>query len=274
MHNKTFHNALIVVFTAIIAFSCSQYEKVIKGDDVDLKFTKAFEYYSKGDYVKAGALFDQLAPITRGTRRADSVYFYQAMTQYKLNDFIVAGHYFNTFVILYSNSKLIEEAAYMEAYCYYEQSPRAELDQTSTYQALDAFRLYMIKYPSSPRIEDCERIVNELNEKLMEKAFVAARLYFNLNNYKAAIVSLNTCLVEYPDSKNREEMMFMLLESKYMLASKSIFSKQTERYQDVVDEYYSFIAEFPESKNKNEADNIFEKSSKYVKVSESEISNN
>jgi outer membrane protein assembly factor BamD len=108
----------------------------------------------------------------------------------------------------------------------------------------------------------------------MEKAFVAARLYFNLNNYKAAIVSLNTCLVEYPDSKNREEMMFMLLESKYMLASKSIFSKQTERYQDVVDEYYSFIAEFPESKNKNEADNIFEKSSKYVKVSESEISNN
>ena len=32
---------------------------------------------------------------------------------------------------MYQNSRFIEEAAYMEAYCYYMQSPRPELDQTS-----------------------------------------------------------------------------------------------------------------------------------------------
>jgi len=274
MQNNSFHSALIVVFLAMVAFSCSQYEKVLKTDDVNAKYNSAFQYYNKGDFVRAGTLFDQLAPVTRGTRRADSVYFYQAMTQYKLNDYIIAGHYFNNFVTMYENSTFIEEAAYMESYCYYMQSPRPELDQTSTNLAIDAFRLYMIRYPSSPRIADCQRILSELNEKLMEKAFIAAQLYYNIDNYKAAIVSLNTCLTDFPDSKNREVIMFMLLKSKYLLAVNSILAKQTERYQDTVDEYYSFISEFPESKSKKEAEDIYKEASKNIKETDTEIQNN
>ena len=79
----TFILLFIVLLAVIVAFSCSQYEKVMKSEDVNLKYTKAFYYYNKGDYVKAGTLFDQLAPLTRGTRRADSVFFFQAMTQYQ-----------------------------------------------------------------------------------------------------------------------------------------------------------------------------------------------
>jgi outer membrane protein assembly factor BamD len=265
MFRNHIYTAFIVSFMAIVAFSCSQYERVMKSEDANLKFSSAFSYYKKGEYVKAGALFDQLAPLTRGTRRADSVFFFQAMTQYKLSDYIIAGHYFNGFVNIYQNSRFIEEAAYMEAFCYYLQSPKPELDQTSSNQAMDAFKLFMIKYPKSSKIADCQRIILELNEKLMEKAFTASKFYYNIDNFKAAIVALNDCLTDYPDSKNREEIMFMLLKSKYMLAVKSIHVKQTERFQDAVDEYYSFIAEFPDSKNKKEADDLYKQSSKYIK---------
>ncbi len=267
---KRYHIPLLFIAFIFIAFSCSQYEKVIKSEDVNFKFAKTFEYYNKGDYVKAGTLFEQLAPLTRGTRKADSVYFFQAMTQYKLNDYIIAGHYFNQFTQYYENSHFIEEAAYMEAYCYYMQSPRPELDQTSTYQALDAFRLYMIRYPASPRVTDCQRIILELNEKLMEKSFLSAKLYYNIDDYKAAIVALNTGLVDFPETKYREEIMFMLLKSKYLLAVKSIQSKQTERYQDAVDEYFAFITEFPESKNKKEAEDMYQIASQYIKDKETD----
>jgi outer membrane protein assembly factor BamD len=219
-------------------------------------------------------LFDQLAPVIRGTRRADSVYFYQAMTQYKLNDYIISGHYFNNFVQMYGNSLLVEEAAYMAAYCFYMQSPRAELDQSSTSQALDAFRLYMIRYPNSPRIPDCQNIIVELNEKLMEKAYLSAQLYYNLDNYKAAVVSLSNCLSDFPETKYREEIMFKLLKSKYLLAVNSIATKQTERFQDAIDEYFTYVAEFPESKNKKEADEIYQDASKYVdEPEENDLSN-
>jgi len=265
----------IVLCSATALLSCSGYEKILKSDDVDLKFSKAFYYYNRGDFIKAGTLFDQLAPIIRGTRRADSVYFYQAMSQYKLNDYIIAGHYFNNFVQMYGNSTLVEEAAYMEAYCYYMQSPRAELDQTSTNQAMDAFRLYMIRYPNSPRIPDCQKIIVELNEKMMEKAYLSAQLYYNLDNYKAAVVSLSNCLTDYPDSKYRQEIMFKLLKAKYLLAVNSIQSKQTERFQDAIDEYYTYIAEFPESRNKEEADEMYQEASRFVKQpEENELSKN
>jgi outer membrane protein assembly factor BamD len=265
MFKNNSHTLVFVLLAVVVAFSCSQYEKIMKSDDVNLKYTSAFTYYNKGEYTKAGALFDQLAPIIRGTRRADSVFFFQAMTQFKLNDYIIAGHYFNSFNSMYENSRFIEEATYMEAYCYYLQSPRPELDQVPSNQALDAFRLYMIRFPRSPKITECQRYILELNEKLMEKAFISAKLYYNLDNFKASIVALNGCLIDFPESKYREEIMFMLLKSKYLLAQKSVQSKQTERYQDTVDEYYSFIAEFPGSRNKKQADEIYNESSQYIK---------
>jgi outer membrane protein assembly factor BamD len=274
MLNNRNHIAVIILFTAFIVSSCSGFEKVIKSEDVNLKYTRAFDYYNKGDYVKAGTIFDQLAPLTRGTRRADSIYFYQAMTQYKLNDYIIASHYFSNFVSMYENSGFIEEAAYMQAYCYYLQSPRPELDQSSTYQALDAFRLYMLRYPGNARIADCQRIILELNEKLMEKAFISAKLYYNVENYKASITALNACLSDYPESNYREEIMFMLLKSKFLLAVNSIRTRQTERYQDTVDEYYSFITEFPESNFKKEAETIYQDASKNITETDLETSNN
>lgn len=274
MLKKQINTILIVLFTGILTYSCSEFEKVIKSEDPLVKFDKAFYYYDKGEYVKAGTLFDQLAPLTRGTRKADSVFFFQAMTQFNLNDYIISGHYFSTFVRMYENSHFIEEAAYMEAYCYYMQSPRAELDQVSTNQALDAFRLYMIRYPKSPRIADCQRILMELNQKLQEKAFVGARLYYNLDDYKAAIVALSNCLVDYPETKYREEIMFMLLKSKYMLAVNSVQAKRMERFQDTVDEYYSFVTEFPESKSKKEAEDMYSECSKYVKETDTETLKN
>ncbi len=274
MLGKRIYIAFMVLCAVISAISCSQYEKILKSEDVDLKYTKAFYFYNKGDYVKAGTLFDQLAPLTRGTRKADSVYYFQAMTQYKLNDFIIAGHYFNNFVKMYGNSKFIEEAAYMEAYCYYMQSPRPELDQSNTLSALDAFKLYMIRYPKSNRVNDCIRIIDELKEKLMEKEYISAQLYYNLDNYKASIVALNNCLIDYPDSKYREEIMFKLLKSKYMLAAKSVLAKQVERYQDTIDEYYSFITEFPESKNRKDAEDMYKEASKFAKEPNTELTDN
>jgi len=72
-------------------------------------------------------------------------------------------------------------------------------------------------------------------------------------------------MAEFPDTKYREEIMFMVLKSKYLLAVKSIQSKQTERFQDAVDEYYSFITEFPQSKNKKEADDMYQVASEHIK---------
>jgi outer membrane protein assembly factor BamD len=59
-------------------------------------------------------------------------------------------------------------------------------------------------------------------------------------------------------------LMFMILKSSYLLADNSVADKQRERYQAAVDEYYSFIGEFPDGPHTREAQRIYEDSSKYL----------
>ncbi len=274
MFRKQVYYIITILISVVFIFSCSRYEKLLKSDDYNLKYSKAFEYYNKGDYIRSATLFDQIAPIFRGTKKADSVFFFQAMSYYKQNDYVLSGHYFQMFHQTFGNSPFAEEAAFNEAYCYYLSSPRPQLDQQSTYQAIDAFRLFMVKYPKSSRLAECEKYITELREKLMEKSYLGAKLYFNLEDYKASITALNSSLADFPESKYREEIMYMIVKSRYLLAVNSIESKKPERFQETIDDYYSFIAEFPSSKFKKEVDKIYETSSKYLKNRNIDLSRN
>jgi outer membrane protein assembly factor BamD len=259
-------NNLITIVLALVIISCSGYERLLKSSDYELKYKKAFEYYNKEDYVRSSTLFDQIVSIFRGTNKADSVYYYQAMSYFNQNDYILAGHYFDAFVKTFGNSEFTEEASFHRAYCYYLTSPVASLDQTNTLQAIQAFQLFIIKYPDNKRMKECRNMINELREKLVKKSYMSAKLYFDLEDYKASIVALNSSLVDFPESKFREDIMFLILKSSYLLAYNSVENKKKERYQTTVDEYYSFIAEFPESKYRKEADKIFENSTKVLNI--------
>jgi len=82
---------------------------------------------------------------------------------------------------------------------------------------------------------------------------------------------LNNSLEEYPESRYREDILFLIVKSNYMLAVNSIQSKQKERIQSTIDEYYSFITEFPDSKYRKDADRIFESSSRYLSSEETTL---
>ena len=245
-------------------FSCSGYEKLLKSNDYQKKYDEAMRYYGEEDYMRASTLFDQCAPVLRGSRMADTVYFYRAMSYYKMRDYIMAGHYYEQFSNTFGNSSFKEEADYMVGYCYYMRSPKPSLDQSTTVQAIQNFQLFNLNYPESDKVKITEKLIDELKNKLIEKSFISAKLYYDMEYYKSAIVALNNALIEYPDSKYREEIMFMILKSSYLLAENSVIKKQQERYLATIDEYYSFIAEYPESKFIHDAQRFYRNSSKKV----------
>ena len=78
--------------------------------------------------------------------------------------------------------------------------------------------------------------------------FIIAYTYYKIGRHKSAIVALRNALRTYPDSKYREQIMYLIVDSGYQLASNSIADKQTDRYLAMLDSYLSFREEFPESK--------------------------
>ena len=70
---------------------------------------------------------------------------------------------------------------------------------------------------------------------------------------------------DYPYTKYRETLSFLILKAKFQEATQSVEEKKIDRFRDVIDEYYSFINEFPESSNMKEAKRMFNVANKYVK---------
>lgn len=255
----------VLFITAVVVLSgCGEYEKLLKSRDYQEKYTAAVKYYEEGEFARAGTLFDQVANIFRGTTKADTVKYYQAKAYYGQRDYMMAGYYFGELSQTYASSVFLEEADFMVGYCFYKRSPRAELDQATTYQAITSMQMFMSRHPASERINEAQAIIMEMSDRLVEKSFISAKLYYDLGYYKSAILALRNSLIEYPETKFREELMFLILKSSYLLADKSIPSKQRERYQAAVDEYYSFIGEFPEGSHTREANRMYEASQKFL----------
>lgn len=263
-----------IFYTLLLFFigtACSDYNKVVKSTDYEFKYKKALEYYEEGEYVRSSQLLSELVNIYQGTSRADEVYYYYAKSHFGMNDNLMAGHWFRTLVKDFPKSKYAEEAQYMIGYCYYLDSPKPRLDQQVTQKAIDALRLYINLYPNSERVEEANRLIIELRDKLVYKSFLSGKLYYDLGNYKAAVVALNNSLKEYPDTRYREELMFMLLKAKYLLAIRSVVEKKEQRLTDALDEYYTFVDEYPESEHRKETDKFFEETAKLLNYKDDNI---
>jgi outer membrane protein assembly factor BamD len=254
---------VIIAFVLLLS-SCSDYNKIVKSTDYEFKYKKALEYYENGEYVRSSTLLKELINIVRGTSRADKVYYYYAKSQFGLKDNMMAGHYFKSLIKEFPRSEYAEESQYMVGYCFYLDSPTARLDQTVTQNAIDALQLFINLYPKSNRVNEANRLIIELRDKMVYKSYLSAKLYFDLDNYKAAVVALTSSLKDFPDTKYREELMYMLLKAKYLLAINSVDEKKHERLSSALDEYFTFVDEYPESKYRKEVEKFHSTTAKLL----------
>lgn len=258
-------NILIFSTLLLLLSGCSEYQKLLKSSDYKEKYKKAVLYYNDEQFVKAATLFEDLAPIYRGTSKAETISYYTAFCSYGMGSYIEGGYHFRNLIKTYPDSPFAEESLYMSAYCYYMQSPKPRLDQRSTAEAIAAYQLYINRYPNSTRVKKCNEYIDELQDKLVMKSFLSASNYFDRERYPSAIVALQNSLKDYPSSKHRESLMFMLLKSKFVLADLSVVSKQRERFNNAKEEYYSFVDEFPQSTYSNQTTAMLKEIDKYLK---------
>jgi outer membrane protein assembly factor BamD len=110
------------IFFVLILFlsSCSEYQKLLKSTDAELKYNKAVEYFDKGDFVRAATLFDDISGYYRGTDRSEEILNYLAQSYIGQDDYYSAINYFQTYLKSYPKGKYAEDAKFMIGYCYYK----------------------------------------------------------------------------------------------------------------------------------------------------------
>ena len=269
---------IIALVSGSVLTSCGEYNKVLKSTDYEYKYEAAKSYFGKGQNTKAAAILEELITILKGTDKAEESLYMLGMTYYNQGDFITASHYFSTYYNTYPRGTYTEQARFYSGKALFLDTPEPRLDQSSTYKAIQELQMFMEYFPASNRHQEAQQMIFDLQDKLVMKDYMAARLYYDLgsytgnssysttgNNYLACIVTAQNALKDYPYTKLREDISILLLRAKYDMAKESVEEKKEERMRDAIDEYYAFKNEFPESKYIKEVENIYKDAKKYVK---------
>lgn len=257
---------IISVLTLLFTSCAKEFNSVMKSSNYDFKYEYAKECFAKGKYTQASVLLQDMLLVMKGTDHAEECLYMLAMSEYNAKDYESAAQYFKKYTTSYPKGIYSDAAGFYVGQSLYMATPEPRLDQTPTLAAIQAFQEYLDLHPDAEKKITAHERLFELQDKLIEKEYQSAQLYYNLgsyfgncqdggNNYEACIVTSQNALKDYPYSNMREKFAILIMKSKYELAQQSIETKKLDRYRDAEDECYGFINEYPDSKERSTAEN-------------------
>lgn len=258
---------LSALLATLLFSSCGEYNKLLKSTDYEYKYEAAKNYFAKGQYGRAATLLNELIAILKGTDKAEESLYMLGMAYYNQKDYQTAAQTFIQYYNVYPRGTFTELARFHSGKALYLDTPEPRLDQSATYKAIQELQLFLEYFPQSSKREDAQNMIFELQDKLVMKEYLAARMYYNLgnylgNNYLSCVITAQNALKDYPYTNLREDLSILILRAKHEMAINSVEDKRVERYRETVDEYYAFKNEFPESKYLKEAERIYRNAEK------------
>ncbi len=255
---------------AMLLASFGEYQQVLKSHDADYRLDFAKRAFEQKKYTQAATVLEDIVTQFKGSEKAEDSLYLLALSNYENKDYETAGSFFKTYYTRFPKGKYTELARYYAGYGYYLDSPEPQLDQSGTINAIQELQAFLDYFPKSDKVANAQNAIFELQDKLTLKQLENAQLYYNLgtymgNNYESAVIVARNAIKDYPYSKYKEDLELLILKARYQEARESIDEKKPDRFREVIDEYYSYINNYPDTPNREEADNIFKIAQRYVK---------
>lgn len=235
---------------------CSEFNRALKSDSIPYKLQVAERYYEKGNYDRAIPLLEELIMLKRGTAESERINYMHAKAHFLMKDYTMAAYYLENYARTFPVGRYTEECAFLNAYCYYKNSPSYELDQADTRTAIDQLQLFMVRYPATSLKDSCNTLIDRLRLKLEVKAYHAAEQYFHMRNYQAASVAFKDFLRQFPNSDYREDAMLRVLRADHALAMNSVESRKEERLREAIRSYRNFADAYPNGVERDAAERL------------------
>jgi len=209
-----------------MSVSCSSTD-VVENHTAEVRFRLGMEEYSNGNYLGALTHFEIIRLQFPGSSISDSARLFTGKARFERGEYLLASYEFNQLVQGGVSRELLPEAYYMFALCYYEMSPRWQLDQTYTHRAIDALQSFIESFPGHAKAARAEQMVIELVSKLAKKEFETASLYEKMENRESAliyygIVTDRYYTTEYADDAQAAKVRILIEMKRYDEATRAI----------------------------------------------------
>lgn len=247
---------LLALLLIVVAAGCSGSGR-LRYDSPEDAFNKGKALYDQGKYDRAAEYFQGAFDFGRTHEWAADAQLYLARSYRASKQYILASNEYTRFSEIYRNDPRASEAEYERAMTFYERSPRYQLDQSPTEQAIQAFQIFINRFPDSPEAVDAATKIDELRDKLAHKQFDAGQQYENRELYRAAALSYEVVFDKYPDTQWVDDALLGAIRVYIAYSDESIESRQAERLQKAIDNYQRLLL-IPESPLLKEAEALYE----------------
>jgi len=239
---------------------CSEFNKAMKasGDSTGMamKMRVAQKFMDKRSYDRAIPLLEELIMLKRGTADFEEISYLHSKAHYLMKDYTMASYFLENYVRTFPTGRHAEECAFLDAICYYNNSPNYELDQTDTRTAIDRFQLFLVRFPNTSLRDSTNGMIDLLRSKLEVKAYHAAEQYFHMQQFQAASMAFKEFMRQYPNSDYREDAMLRILRADHALAFNSVESKRADRIREALTAYNNFADAYPASVERDQAERL------------------
>ena len=228
----------VLLLIVIISTGCSSSVDTSQFN-ADGYYKYAMDLYNDGDYEEALLQFQNIILQYPGSSIYDDTQYYLGMTYFKREQYLLGAYEFSKLIRNIPASPYVPDSQLMLAECYYELSPAYPLDQTYTKKAIDEFQAFIDFFPSNPKVEQAEKKIDELNNKLAEKDYHSAVIYERMEYDEAAIRYYGQVAETYHDTQYAPLALF----NKINLEIKK--KMNSEAYSDIS----TFLSRYPNDTN-------------------------
>lgn len=191
----------IAVFLIVFSFAACSSSVDTSQFTPEEYFNYVMQLYNEEDYELAVNEFQNIILQYPASSVSDDAQYYLGMTYFKRSQFLLAAYEFSKLIRNTPASPFVPESQFMLAESYYQLSPPYPLEQSYTKKAIEEFQAFIDFFPSNAKVEEAERKIKEMNDKLAEKEYNSALIYQKME-YEYAAMKYYTFVTEsYHDTK-------------------------------------------------------------------------
>ncbi|HLF15151.1 MAG TPA: outer membrane protein assembly factor BamD [Bacteroidota bacterium] len=237
---------IIVLLAAVMTGAGCGSSGEILNIGAEERFAIGKKLFDEEDYFEAIAEFEILKLQFPGSAVADDAQFYMGESHFNRGEYLLAIEEFRTLKRNMASSPLLPAAQYRTGLSYYMLSPRPDLDQTYTRQAIDEFQAFVEYYPLDEHRNDAEEKIRELNGRLAEKLFQSGEQYVKLGYHRSAGFYFDLVIQQYHDSP--------FAEPAYVGKIRSLITRR--RTDEAREEISKFLERYPQSTLKGQVEGL------------------
>lgn len=225
-----------LLFVLTILFACSK-NTTVPTETPEVKMEKADKLFKARKYARAYPLYQQVV-FERNSAIAADAQMKLAESYFKLHKFAEAVVEYEQLIKLFPDYQGINLAYYQIGVCYMELSPNPQYTQEDTQKAIEAFQVFIDKFPNDPLRSKALDSLQKAQYKLLEKEYYNGYIYYKMADYSAALMYFNG-IIDLANKDRLERMSLYYSAKIYIFRKNWLQAKQT---------FETLNRDFPDSK--------------------------